>query len=237
MAVLWDCIQNYATIFVGINFLEFVAGLLLCLIPLKKAWQEYLVCVYGGFLFGMVPAFYISESILCMLGSSVMLAVVLCWLQYFYRKKVYLPLLIIFMKMTLIAGGIFLYVTDSEQSIEFFILAMVLALIAYVSTNFVIVPTAIQSHIILALFGVTEIVGAVLQFYRMDYSAFQKYGKEGALGFFLYILKVDYSIFDYQYLFVIGLFATLIGYFAWKKIFEAVRENCGKGKTRETCKR
>lgn len=233
MEILRNCIQNHAVIFVGINILEFAAGLLLCLFPLKKAWQDYLVCVYGGFLFGMVPAFYISESVLFMLGSSIVLAAAFVLLQHFYQEKIYLPVLVVVMKVILIAESIILYETaDSEQSIEFFMLAMVLSLIVYVCMHFVIDPAAIQSHFILALFGAMEVVGAVLQFYRMDYSYFAKelYSKEGVLGFFLYILKVDYSYFDVNYLFVMGLLVVLVGYFAWKKIFWTAREVYRKGK-------
>jgi len=129
------------------------------------------------------------------------------------------------MKMILVLGNIFFDEGSYGRSIEFFILAMVLALIAYTSANFVVDLAVIQSHFVLALFGATEIVGAVLQFYWMDYSIFQKelYDMEGTLGFLLYILKLDYSYFDAWYLFGVGLFMTLLGYFAWKKIFDGLR--------------
>ncbi len=234
MDILRSCMQNQGNVFVIINILEFAMGLLLCLIPMKKAWQEYLVCAYGGFLFGAFPAYDVSESILFMVACSVILAAGLCLVQYLYRDGLYLPVLVVLAKGIFILGSMILYEMDNGRSFyqtvfawsmeEFFPLAVFLSVIAYVAMNFVINLAKIRSHVPLALFGAMELCGAAIQLYRADDSAFDKllHDREGTSDILFYILKVDFSYFDEGAIFVMGLLAILAGYFLWNKIFQAV---------------
>lgn len=58
----------------------------------------------------------------------------------------------------------------------------------------------------------------------MDCSALDKllYDEKDTLDYFLLVLKVDYSYFDDQMLFVMGLLAILAVYIIWNKIVQAV---------------
>lgn len=219
-----------SSIFVIINILELMAGLLLCLIPLKRTWQEYLVCAYGGFLFGAFPAYYISESVPFMLTCSVILAAGFCLTQHLYRDSLYLPVLVVLGKGILIAGSMILYGMDSDwffygmDSVwsmeEYFALAVFLSVIAYVAMNFVTDLAAMHTHLPLALFGAMELCGAALQLYRASDSSLDKllHDKAGACDLLFYILKVDFSYFDEQVIFVVGVLAILAGYFLWNKV-------------------
>lgn len=57
------------------------------------------------------------------------------------------------------------------------------------------------------------IAGAVLHFYRMDYGDFEKDLLAGeSVPFFLYLLGIDYGIYDYQDLFLFLLVGLLAAY-------------------------
>lgn len=69
--MIYNVIQNYTPLFVAINVVEGIIGLLMFLIPDKKGWQGFLVCLYGGFLFGMIPFYYIFENeIMLLVGGD-----------------------------------------------------------------------------------------------------------------------------------------------------------------------
>ena len=255
MEILLECIQDQRTLFAMINILEFAMGLLLCLIPLKKAWQEYFACAYGGFLFGAFPAYYISESMLFMLVCSVILAAGFCLAQHLYRDSLYLPMLVVLAKGFLVAGSIVLYEMDSDGAFigtdtlwsmeqffgedtvwtieQYFWVAAFLSVVAYVALNFVVDLAAIQSHVPLALFGAMELCGASIQLYRINSDSLDKlmHDREGTIDLLFYMLKVDFSYFDEHVMFIGGLVVIMAAHFLWNKLFRAVRAFYARRKT------
>lgn len=243
MEILLECIQNQKNLFALINILEFALGLLLCLLPMKKAWQKYLVCAYGGFLFGAFPAYDISESMLFMLACSVILAAGVCLAQYLYRDSLYLPVLVVLAKGFLVAGGIVLYEMDADWSFigtdtvwsmeEYFWVAAFLSVVAYVALNFVVDLAAIQSHVPLALFGAMELCGASIQLYRINSDSLDKlmHDREGTADLLLYMLKVDFSYFDEHVIFIGGVLVIMAAHFLCNKLFQAGRAFYARRKT------
>ncbi|WP_207664019.1 hypothetical protein, partial [Clostridium sp. AM49-4BH] len=54
---------------------------------------------------------------------------------------------------------------------------------------------------LIRLFALLEISGGVIQLYKNDFLSFGKdlYDRQESVSLFLYLLRVDFWIFDYQY--------------------------------------
>ena len=73
---------------------------------------------------------------------------------------------------------------------------------------------------LIRLFALLEISGGVIQLYKNDFLSFGKdlYDRQESVSLFLYLLRVDFWIFDYQYLYVICFFVLLLVYLVCRKI-------------------
>lgn len=225
MSILRESIHNYAWIYILINALELFLGLLFCAIPTRKRWQDYIVLAYGGVLLGMIPAFYLSESVACMLLSCLVLSFLLIAFHYQFQDILPIPVFIIFFKIVLLFGVTLFYPDHLEDKLEIFIISLFISVFCFIAFCYASDLEAKKLQFFDRVFGVTELCGALFQFYRMDYSSFDKVlqEKRESVSFFLYLLKVDYWIFEYQYLFVLAIFLLLVLYFIGKKFLSGAK--------------
>ena len=101
-----------------VNVLELIISLFL-LTSKKKEWNEYIICFYGGFLFGIIPFYVIIENIPIALTGCIFLSLMLCVLQKKAKQKLYIPLEIVMFK-TLLIIGITLFENNGCVALEIF---------------------------------------------------------------------------------------------------------------------
>ena len=217
-------IKHYSFILFGMNGLAMLEGVFL-LLPVVGRWREYPIIIYGGFLFGMIPFYYLSENMVFVVLGCIALSILFVFIHDCYGKKVSLPFVVVFFQMLLILGVLIWYDAYSSNSFEFYLTFMLLSVILSVGMHLLTdLTTEKWSQIVCPIFGIVVIAASVIHFYRMDYSYFEKDFLAGeSVPFFLNFLGIDYGIFDYQYpflflvvalLMVYGLFA---GVFLWAK--------------------
>ena len=198
-----NSIVDYSNIFISINILKLIVVIFILLFPNKKNWAEFAICIYGGFLVGLIPAFYIFESLSCMLVGSFTIGGAGVFLQRYFKSKTMLPTTIVLIKILLI-----IVVTIGEERF-FNNFWSVYPLLVFVPFLFVFLfkyffDSMKQVHFLYEFFAIMELCGCLIQLYRSDYSYFNKYLDEtmGVVEFILYLLRIDFWIFDFQYLFL-----------------------------------
>lgn len=74
---------------------------------------------------------------------------------------------------------------------------------------------------LIRLFALLEISGGVIQLYKNDFLSFGKdlYDRQESVSLFLYLLRVDFWIFDYQYLYIICFLFVLFIYIILRIIY------------------
>ena len=73
-----------------VNVLELIISLFL-LTSKKKEWNEYIICFYGGFLFGIIPFYVIIENIPIALTGCIFLSACTIRLSWrYYQAALYL---------------------------------------------------------------------------------------------------------------------------------------------------
>lgn len=219
MEVIRKLIQDYTILFVFVNILEGILSLYLLLSPKKREWFDSVICLYGGFLFGMVPAFLILEDIFVALICCMLLSAAFIFVQNKLKTGLYLPLGILIFKILLIAGITLLADQYSSNMFGFYLKVMFVSVLVFCVINIPYEVPAEQQHCIIRLFALSQLSGAIIQFYRNDYIAFDKglYDIKESVSFFLYLLKVDFWIFDYQYPYIMCFLVLLFIYFIWRK--------------------
>lgn len=166
----------------------------------------------------------------CMLLSSVFI-----FANYFWTKKV-IPIGVVLFKIILIFGSILFEEYYSINRLDFFLKAMLFSMIVlFVINLFYDLSEKNKRIFISGLFGVLELGGSIIQFYRMDYTQFDKdfFSKRESVSLILCLLKVDFWIFNYQYLFLFIIIALFIIFFIWRKILKTIirlTENQNKNK-------
>lgn len=216
-------IKHYSFILFWVNVLAMMVGVLL-LLPVVGRWREYLIAIYGGFLFGMVPFYYLSENMVFVVLGCIVLSILFVFIHDYYGKKISLPFVVAFFQMLLILGVLIWYDAYSSNPFEFYLTFMLLSVILSVGMHLLTdLTTEKWSRIICPIFGIVVIAAAVMHFYRMDYDYFGKYLPEESVPFFLNLLGIDFGIFDYQYPFLFLVVALLMvygffaGVFLWVK--------------------
>ena len=211
-------IHDYTILFVLINIFELIMSLILLLLK-KRDWQDYLLCFYGGFLFGMIPSFVMTENITAAFILCIVLSVVLIYIQKKYKTKLYIPLGIVTFKILLVIAITIFAEQYSFNMLKYYLIIMFVSMLLWAIINLLHELTLRQQQYVIWLLALLEFSGAMMQFYRIDYASFEKdlLSKE-SIPFFLYLLKVDFWIFDYQYLYIICFFVFLFIYFVWRKI-------------------
>lgn len=214
METVTNIIHDYTFVFDLVNILELIMSLLLLIFSGKRKWPDYIVCFYGGFLFGIIPFLVILENIFVAFIGSFILSLTIMFLQKKLNTKLYIPLEILLFKILLIVGIAFFDEQYSFNKLSFYLIVMLVSLFVFLIINIPYEVPMEQQHVIITLFALLELSGGILQFYRNDYIAFEKdlFSVKESVSLFLYLLKVDFGIFDYQELFIMCFFALLILY-------------------------
>lgn len=206
-------IKHYSHVLSGLNYLAMLAGVVL-LLPVKGRWREYLIAIYGGFLFGMIPCWYLTENMVIALPACMLLSALFVFVQHCYGKKISLPFVILLFQMMLISGVLIWENAYSRNPVGFYLTFMLLSVVISGGVHLLTdLTTEKWSRTICPIFGIVMIAGAVLHFYRMDYDYFEKDLLTGeSVPFFLHFLGIDYGIYDYQDLFFFLLVGLLAAY-------------------------
>ena len=64
----------------------------------------YIILLYGGFLFGLIPLFVVFENILVADLGCILLTVAFIYLHNKLETRIYMPLLIMIYKILLVIG-------------------------------------------------------------------------------------------------------------------------------------
>ncbi|MDE6568553.1 MAG: hypothetical protein K2K70_12590, partial [Lachnospiraceae bacterium] len=167
-------IKHYSLILFWVNVLAMLAGVIL-LLPVVGRWREYLIPIYGGFLFGMIPFYYLSENMVFVVLGCIALSIFFAFIHNCYGKKVSLPFVVAFFQIILILGIRIWYDSYSSKPFEFYLTFMLLSVILSVGMHLLTdLTTEKWSRIICPIFGIVVIAAAVRHFYRMDDSYFEK---------------------------------------------------------------
>lgn len=220
--MIHSSIGNYVMLFTAINIVEFMIGAFLFCVPDKSGAREYLICAYGGFFFGAIPLYMLFDTVTAALIGCMLLSLVFVFANYFWTKKV-VPAGVVLLKVMLIFGSVLFEQYYSVHRLDFFLKAMLFSVLVLLAINFFYDLSEQKWRILISgLFGVLELGGSMIQFYRMDYTYFDKelFSKRESVSLILYLMKVDFWIFDYQYLFLFIIIALLILYFVWRKILQ-----------------
>lgn len=211
--------EGYNIFNMYINVLELIISVFI-LTSKKKEWSKYIICFYGGFLLGIIPFFAITENLYAALTGSVFLSLLLCILQKNIQGKLYIPLEIVMLKISLIISITLFDEWYSIHKLKDFLLSLFVSVLLFgIATIVYEIPFEKQHHIN-ELFALLELSGAIIQLYRVDFWHFAKdlYNSKESISVLLYMLKVDFWIFDYQYLYVMCFFVVLLVYFVCRKV-------------------
>lgn len=141
------------------------------------------------------------------------------FLQRYFKSKTMLPTTIVLIKILFI-----IVVTFGEERF-FNNFWSVYPLLVFVPFLFVFLfnyffDSMKQVHFLYEFFAIMELCGCLIQLYRSDYSYFNKYLDEtmGVVEFILYLLRIDFWIFDFQYLFLILIVVFWGMYIVFRKM-------------------
>lgn len=212
--------ESYNIFNVYINVLELLISLFI-LASKKKEWNKFIICFYGGFLLGMIPIYMIAENIYVALTGCVFLSVVLCILQKNVKQKLYIPLEIVMLKISLIISITLFDEWYTANKLKVFLLSLFVSVVLFFIVTIVYEIPLEKQRYINELFALLELSGVIIQLYRVDFSYFEKallYDNKESISVLLYMLKTDFWIFDYQYLYVMCFFVLLLVYFVGRKV-------------------
>lgn len=187
------------------DYIEFVLGVFFLVCPYK--WNRLLrgiLCAYAGLMLGSTAGFIlVSGSFSGMLFGGIGGILVSLTLAYLIEDGSYLiGATIVVLKLLLIVTMVFV----EECTMALFIGELILAVVIGVFLKEMLLeeekrPLRQKSQLTLCgVFGVLEISASVIGIYRFDVLSLGKYlySEEESLNFFLYLMKVDYSVMDYQ---------------------------------------
>lgn len=114
----------------------------------------------------------------------------------------------------------------SLNKFDFYLLLMFVSLFAFMLINIPYELSIEKQNYIIKSFALLELSGVILQFYRNDYLAFEKdlYDIKESVSFFLFLLKIDFEIFDYQDLYIICFLTLVIVYFIVKEAYKFLKK-------------
>lgn len=219
-----NALINYFSLFIIMNILEFIIGLIMFLLPDKKGWLEYLICFYGGFFLGVIPFYLLFNTVISVFVGCAIVSGFFIYINRNWDKKM-IPFGIVILKLNMILGCTFFEEYYSSNRLNFFILAIFLTSIIFWGISFLYgsLPDRVRLFIV-GLFGILELSGSIVQFYRIDYTIFDKdlFSKEESLSLILYLCKVDYWIFDYQYFFLSVIVLFLFIFIIWRNVLKKI---------------
>lgn len=230
-----SALNNCIALFTIINIFEFIIGLIIFLVPDKKGWQEYLICIYGGFFLAVIPFYLLFNTLISVFIVCVLVSGFFIYINWIWDKKI-IPLGIVILKLNMILGITFFEEYYSSNRINFFIQIIILTSIILFVISFLYgsLTDKIRAFIV-GLFGILELSGSVVQFYRIDYTIFDKdlFNKEESLSLIFYLCKVDYWIFDYQYFFLSVIFFFFFIFIIWRKALKKIINSIVKSRKKK----
>lgn len=211
-------LYNHTNLFVFINILELIIGIFMIVLPSKEEWWNHVICFYGGFLFGLIPFSLIFENIAIAIIACILFSVALICSYHYFRSRLNIALAIVIFKMLLILGVTLFAEEYSSNGFRFYLIIMMISVLAFCMISMIYELPSEKQYWVSGLFGLMELSGAILQSYRMDYADFNKDLLSGeSISCFLYFLKVDFWIYDYQFPFIICFLGLLFFYLIWRK--------------------
>lgn len=187
-------------------------GAFMFFVPDKRGVQEYLICMYGGFFFGLIPLYMLFDTMIAIFIGSMFLSGAFIFVNYCWKKKV-IPIGVVLFKINLIFGSTLFEEYYSMNRLDFFFKAMIFSLIVLCVINLFYDLSEKNKRIFISgLFGVLELGGSMIQFYKIDYTYFDKdlFDKRESVSLLLCLLKVDFWIYNYQYIFLFIIVVLLI---------------------------
>lgn len=213
---------THTLLFEIVNLLEFIVSLFLLIIPKKKKWKDNIICFYGGFLFGSIPFFIIFENVLVVMIGCLFLSFVFLFLQ---KIRVCVSFVVVIFKMVLLINITLFAEQYSLNMLRFFLFTMFVTIIIF-CIIYILYEIPLEKQICaINLFALLELSGAILQFYRVDFTYFEKdfFDSEESISLILYLLKVDFWVFDFQYLYIMIFFILLLVYWSCRKIIKCYK--------------
>ncbi|MCH5267230.1 MAG: hypothetical protein J1E62_02700 [Lachnospiraceae bacterium] len=209
-----NVINHHVIISNMVIFMGYLLGIYMLFFSGKK-WRDYVICIYGGVLFGWIPSLYITENVIIAGVCCLFLSIILVQgYNVLMEKKIYIPFWIVSFQALLIAGVALFRDPYENNRILFFILSAFLSIALFLILSMLWDFTSENRYFVYGLFGIMEIVGSVFQHYRNDYSSFSKFlgTKNDDVSIFFYMFKLDFGIYDYQYSLVMCMILSLAGY-------------------------
>lgn len=213
MKIIVEMVYNYAFLFDLINVIALILNLLM-LLPKNRVWHDYIICFYGGFLAGIVILFVSLESIFVACFGSVCCSLLLIYLHNKFNSRIYIPFVIILFKILLVFGMTIFEKEYSLHMFHFYVILMLVSVLVFFVVTIMHKFSQRQKYYLVKLFALLETSGVIVQLYRRDYVSFVKFldNRTDSVSFFLYLLRVDFWIFDYQYLYILCFLFLLFGY-------------------------
>ena len=220
MTIIIEIIHNYTIVLELVNILVLIINLSLLLFQKKNKWYDYIILLYG-FLFGLIPLFVVFENILVADLGCILLTVAFIYLHNKLETRIYMPLLIMIYKILLVIGITFFSEQYSLHMFDFYLILMCISVFIFGIINRLHELSMRQQLGLIRLFALLEISGGVIQLYKNDFLSFGKdlYDRQESVSLFLYLLRVDFWIFDYQYLYIICFLFVLFIYIILRTIY------------------
>lgn len=221
MTIIIEIIHNYTIVLELVNILVLIINLSLLLFQKKNKWYDYIILLYGGFLFVLIPLFVVFENILVADLGCILLTVAFIYLHNKLETRIYMPLLIMIYKILLVIGITFFSEQYSLHMFDFYLILMCISVFVFGIINRLHELSMRQQLGLIRLFALLEISGGVIQLYKNDFLSFGKdlYDRQESVSLFLYLLRVDFWIFDYQYLYIICFLFVLFIYIILRIIY------------------
>ncbi len=194
-----------------LNYIGLIIGVICILYPLKlhKIWI-YSSCIYAGFIVGNIVGIVVAENIQgAVIGglSGVVISIVI---SYLYKNGTFF--VVSSFVITKICYILLLLFFEEFSLLFFCSVVLFSAILGYVFTK-LIDKKNINKNFVYMIFGILELSGCFVAIFSYNTMAVNKFldGEGGYVCFFLYLLKVDFTICDKQilFLFLILLFGGI----------------------------
>ncbi len=202
-----------------LNYMGLIIGIICFLYPLKlqKIWI-FFPYIYVGFIVGNIVGIVVTENIQGAIIGSLSGAVISIIISYLYKNGA------LFIVSSFVVSKIcyvFLLLFIEEFSLYLFCsVAFFSAILGYVFIR-LIDEKNVNKDFIYKIFGVFELSGCFVAIFSYNTMSIDKflYGREGYVYFFLYLLKVDFTICDKQILFIFLIFLFWGIRLFWRKMY------------------
>lgn len=210
------CIRSNQLVY--FNYLCLIMGIMILVFPykLRKIWN-WVLCIYAGGIAGFILGFLFFENAQGTLAGCIGGIAISAGINYaIERGQFFLVSSFVLIKLLFIPIML-LYIDD--YSVPMFLLSIFVcfALGFIVSSFYKKGKAVIWCY---AIFGVLETSANIIAVFKYDSLALDKflYDESGMIQFFLYLLKVDFTLSDYQWPFIFLILFLGIIEIVWYKI-------------------